>query len=162
MKLNSASLILVSYNSEICSQSLKTSKDRGISTSRPKPGREVEFSHYLVSSTTPLTQFVLDGAFSTPKTQSKVHPTSTMRSPFSTSLFRQAASRRASPSFAARRFTSTSQTSNGASSSKQVQDALSAAQRLLASAGRVLGPFGERAAGLLGCAYYSVLSSHGG
>ncbi|KAF8554025.1 hypothetical protein OG21DRAFT_1509447 [Imleria badia] len=73
-----------------------------------------------------------------------------MRSMFSTSLFRQAASRRASPSFVARRFASTSQTSQGASSSKQVQNALGAAQRLLGSAGRVLGPLGERAAGLLG------------
>ncbi|KAH0833374.1 mitochondrial ATP synthase g subunit-domain-containing protein [Lanmaoa asiatica] len=69
-----------------------------------------------------------------------------MGSTFSTSLFRQAVSRRASPSFAARRFAST----QGASSSKQVQDALGVAQRLLSSAGQVLGPLGERAAGLLG------------
>lgn len=82
----------------------------------------------------------------------------TTRSTFTTSLFRQAVFRRPSPSFAARRFASTSQTSQGASSSKQVQDALGTAQRLLASAGQVLGPLGERAAGLLGCAYYSVLS----
>ncbi|KAN0092521.1 Mitochondrial ATP synthase g subunit domain containing protein [Tylopilus felleus] len=71
-----------------------------------------------------------------------------MRSTFSTSLFRQVASRRASSSFAARRFAS--QTSQSPSSSKQVQDALSVAQRLFASAGRVLGPLGEKAAGLLG------------
>ena len=86
-----------------------------------------------------------------PTTLSKAYPMSTMRSTFSTSLFRQAASRRAGPSFVARRFAS-SQTSQGASP-KQVQDALGAAQRLLASAGRVLGPLGEKAAGLLGCAY---------
>ncbi|KAG6369881.1 hypothetical protein JVT61DRAFT_13345 [Boletus reticuloceps] len=72
-----------------------------------------------------------------------------MRSTFPT-LFRQAASRRTHPSFAARRFASTSQASEGAGSSKQVQDALGAAQRLLASAGRMFGPLGERAAGLLG------------
>lgn len=83
-----------------------------------------------------------------------------MRSAFSTSLFRQAAPRRSS-SFASRRFASTSQTSQGASNSKQVQDALGAAQQLLARAGRVLSPLGERAAGLLGCAYYSVLASRG-
>ena len=82
-----------------------------------------------------------------------------MRSMFSTSLFRHAISRRASPSFAARRFASTTQTFQSASNSKQVQDALGAAQRLLASAGRVLGPLGESAAGLLGCAHYSSLSS---
>jgi len=46
----------------------------------------------------------------------------------------------------ARRFAST----QGVGSSKQVQDALGAAQRLLASAGKALGPLGERAAGLLG------------
>lgn len=73
-----------------------------------------------------------------------------MQSAFSTSLFRQAASRRA-PSFAARRFASTSQ---GPSGSKQVQDALGTAQQLLMRAGRVLEPLGERAAGLLGCAYF--------
>ncbi|KAG8214358.1 hypothetical protein J3R82DRAFT_9347 [Butyriboletus roseoflavus] len=82
-----------------------------------------------------------------------------MRSTFPTSLFRQAASRRASPPFAARRFASTTQASQGVTNSKQVQDALGAAQRLLTSAGRMLGPLGERAAGLLGCAYYFVLSS---
>ena len=90
------------------------------------------------------------------------HSANTMRSTFSTSLFRQATSRRASPSFATRRFASTTQTSQGASNSKQVQDALGAAQRLLASAGRVLGPLGERAAGLLGCAYHSFLPSCSG
>lgn len=73
-----------------------------------------------------------------------------MQSTFFTS-FRQAALRRA-PSFTARRFASTSQ---GSGSPKQVQDALGAAQKLLSSAGRVLGPLGEKAAGLLGCAYLS-------
>ncbi|KAG9316109.1 mitochondrial ATP synthase g subunit-domain-containing protein [Chiua virens] len=73
-----------------------------------------------------------------------------MRSTFSTSLFRQVASRRASPSFAARRFASTTPSSQGASGSKQVQDAVGAVQRLLANAGQLLGPLGERAAGLLG------------
>lgn len=112
------------------------------------------YSSLILSFAFPqLHKFVLDY-----EERTKQNPPSNMRSTFSTSLFRQVASRRASSSFAARRFAS--QTSQSPSSSKQVQDALSVAQRLFASAGRVLGPLGERAAGLLGCACYSVQPSN--